>query len=94
MNLGLSRFEGDVRTPVIGFSKLLGDIGEVLHHPALPLPTFSPFSFFFLPALEKRRGAINAHPAERLLSGSAEPCRFVLRMDVLGIHLRLGISIK
>jgi hypothetical protein len=45
---------------------LIRDIRKILQHPALALPHFSPFSFFFFPALEKlRRGTVGATPTQK-----------------------------
>jgi hypothetical protein len=45
---------------------LIRDIRTILQHPALALPHFSPFSFFFFPALEKlRRGTVGATPTQK-----------------------------
>jgi hypothetical protein len=72
-DLQLSRGEGPISAPEKGLPELIRDICKILHHAALALPHFSPFSFFFLPALKERRRAIDTHPhaSKRRLSGSA-----------------------
>ncbi len=88
--LGLSRIEGELRTPEIGLAKLVGNIRKVLHHPALTLQRLPPFSVLLLPALEKRGRAIDTHPARPLLTGSVGSRRPVLGVDVLRVHLRMN----
>jgi hypothetical protein len=57
----------------------------------LALPYFSPFSFFFFPALEKLRGGIvGATPTKKRLSWSARSYVAAVGMDVLRVHLRLN----
>ena len=69
MNFLTSRREGTVNSTHIELPKLIRDIRKILQHPALALPYFPPFSFFFFPALEKLRGGIvGATPTKKRLS--------------------------
>jgi hypothetical protein len=70
---------------------LIRDIRKILQHPALALPHFSPFSFFFFPALEKlRRGTGGTIPTKKRLSWSARSYVAAVGMNVLRVHLRLN----
>jgi hypothetical protein len=70
---------------------LIRDIRKILQHPALALPYFSLFSFFFFPAVQKLRGGIvGTTPTEKRLSWSARSYVAAVGMNVLRVHLRLN----
>ncbi len=81
----LSPIVSGIRAPGIGLPKLIGDIGEILHHPTLTFPHFPPFPLFFLSTLERGRRAIECVDSASRLSGST---RFAaVGVDILRVHL-------
>ena len=88
----LSKIGRRIGAPGIRLPKLVRNIRKVLGHPTLPLVHFSPFAFILIPALLKRRRALNPrHAAERLLVRSAGSPPAALLVEVLRrIHLGLN----
>ena len=91
----LSRVFWGISALEIGFPKLVGDIGEVFHHPTLAFPHFTAFSLLFLPALERGSRAIEGvNAARRVLRRGLGSCPAAVGVDVLRIHLGLNAGIR
>jgi len=73
----------------IGLSKLIRKVREVLHHTALSINLFPPFSFLVISPLKIGRGAVRTGHAWHVLGQSAGTSPPTLVVKVLRVVLRV-----